>query len=91
MPTGSKNKVALKLMRVKRQFETELKTRDMGNFDPRFVMRVLKSFSSETSAEVKAEFSRRGFESFPYCIVMPCGERCVIPTYIYIYIIWMDR
>ncbi len=46
-----------------------------GKFDKKFVMDLSCHYESSTSKEMSSAFANYGFESYPYCVVMPAGNR----------------
>jgi serine/threonine protein kinase len=69
------NKVAIKFMSKKDQFLRELNIRDQATFDEKYVLGVIRSHSSDTDLVFLEELHRRGFHSYPYCIVMSAAEK----------------
>jgi serine/threonine protein kinase len=68
-------KVALKFMQQKDQFMRELGTREQVGLGEQYVIKILRWHDSDTDDRFKREIDRRGFTSYPYCIVMPAADR----------------
>jgi hypothetical protein len=68
-------KVAIKFMSQKDQFQRELHIRDIATFDDKYVIGVLRSHNSEVDSNFFEELHRRGFQNYPYCIVMAAADK----------------
>ena len=75
---NSGTKVVLKFMRNRDQFLREVDARLEGDFDERFVLPLLKSYDSSSEDEDDVAFylgaSSKGFEEYPYCVVMEAAS-----------------
>jgi serine/threonine protein kinase/Leucine-rich repeat (LRR) protein len=80
--------VCLKFMHNKEQYLTEIDVRSRSQLDPGYVISVLRAFDGDSIATAETEnqqlhdstlFRRgavsKGFESYPYCIVMDRAEQ----------------
>ena len=70
-----KRQVALKFMKVKETFLNEVSIREESNFDSQFVMDIIDHFDSDNDGEFKKSLVQRGFDNYPYLVVMPVGDR----------------
>jgi serine/threonine protein kinase len=71
----NKQKVALKFMSSKEQFEREKDARHEGGFEDRYVVAILRSHESDTDPVWRSEVKRRNLEGYPDCIVMVAADR----------------
>jgi serine/threonine protein kinase len=74
----SPTKVALKFMKHKHPFDTDISFRREQQFDQNFVVSVLDYFDGSDFSESNAGFTsaaaKRGFGDYPFCLVMPLAE-----------------
>jgi Leucine-rich repeat (LRR) protein len=68
-------RVALKFMRNKAQFMTELSVRQNGTFYDAYVISIIQSFDSGRDTFYEKDCVWKGLSEFPYCVVMPAAER----------------
>eukprot|EP01036_Dinobryon_divergens_P035576 gene35576-46139_t len=71
--------VALKFMRDKNQFEKETNARRTGDFDVKYVLPLLDTFDGDSDIVENRDFREdaiiKGFEEYPYCIVMEAATQ----------------
>eukprot|EP01042_Synura_sphagnicola_P000896 gene896-1001_t len=65
--------VAVKFMQNRDQYLRELRCRQLSAFSPLHVISLLTSFDSDVDVGYREEALKKGF--YPYCVVMPAGER----------------
>ena len=68
-------RVALKFMKNKAQFLSEVSHRQEKQLDGRYVMSMIASHDSDTDPEYRQETIRRGFSEYPYLVVMDAADR----------------
>lgn len=69
--------VALKMMKHVEQLEKEVKTRQQANFNDTFVVNVNRYYSADLDSLYMTALKKWNLTDYPYCIVMPKGERDV--------------
>ena len=67
--------VALKFLRHRDHFLREVEVRSAGNFNDEFVINTLRFHDSDDDYAFREETISKGIVMFPYCLVMPVGER----------------
>ena len=67
--------VALKFMKIKETFLNEISIRSKSQFDSLYVIDIINYYDCDTNEEFKKYILRKGFEQYPYLIVMPVGDR----------------
>lgn len=67
-------RVAMKFMNHQDQFEREVTVRSTVKFDPKFVIGIIDSYSTENDINFRTNLDRYGLQNFPFCIVMPAGK-----------------
>jgi len=71
--------VALKFMKFPDQFQREVDTRSRGDFDTRYVIPITCSYDGEKQDVVnkrfRADAKLKGFELYPYCVVMEAASQ----------------
>jgi serine/threonine protein kinase len=67
--------VALKFVNKRVHFEQEIRIRKRVNLDPRYVINIIGSLDSDEDEGILEEFHRKGLADYPYCIIMPAGDR----------------
>ena len=71
--------VALKFMKFHDQFQREVETRSRGDFDTRYVIPITCSYDGEKQDVVnkrfRADAKLKGFELYPYCVVMEAASQ----------------
>ena len=67
--------VALKFLRYKDHFLRETSVRTSGNFNDEFVINTVRVHDSDADLVFREETISKGLSFFPYCLVMPVGER----------------
>jgi serine/threonine protein kinase len=72
---SNNNKVALKFMSNKDQFQSEITAREKEGFDSQFVVDVLRCYDSDNEEFLKTQLELFGFKSYPYVLVMPQCNR----------------
>jgi serine/threonine protein kinase len=68
--------VALKFMKYKHQYTSEIEVRRREDFDERFVIAALDSFDP-SDEKFRSAAIKKGYEKYPYCIVMPWADSTV--------------
>ena len=73
------SKVALKFMRHRQQYLSEIATRSEAGFSSEHVLLVLESFDgddvrSEEAVSFRASAQKKGFAEYPYCLVMDVAD-----------------
>ena len=53
----------------------ELNSRNTGNFDSNYVIGVLRYYDGDLDPRFAEEVSKKGYEGYRYCLVMPAAER----------------
>lgn len=70
--------VALKFMKHKSQYTTELNARANAKFSSEYVIMIIEAFDGESQAEYDSDFrfsaKKKGFEDYPFCIVMDVAD-----------------
>ena len=70
--------VALKFMSSREQFVREVDARVRYNLDVRYVMSISNSYDGDSTSDNDVAFRKdakvKGYEDFPYCIVMEAGS-----------------
>lgn len=69
--------VALKMMRHVEQLEKEVKTRQQAHFNDTYVVNVSRYYSADHDNLYLIALKKWNLTDYPYCIVMPKGERDV--------------
>ena len=67
--------VALKMLKYKAQFLTEISTREQGLFQENFVINILRTHDSNEDELFKNDAISKGVDEYPYCLVMPAADR----------------
>ena len=67
--------VALKFLRHRDHFDRECTARSAGNFNDEFVINTIRLHDSDADPFFREEILAKGITFFPYCLVMPVGER----------------
>ena len=67
--------VALKFMRHRDHFLRETEVRSAGGFNDEFVINAIRVHDSDKDPRFREEIYAKGVTQFPYCLVMPVGER----------------
>jgi len=69
--------VAMKFMKNRDQFDRELSIRAICKFDSRYVLDCLRSYDGDRQDEKNVAFRKdailKGYEEYPYCVVMEAG------------------
>ena len=72
------NKVVLKFMRNRDHFLREVGARLQGDFDERFVLPLLECYDKDSTSDDNVAFrldaTSKGFEEYPYCVVMEAAS-----------------
>jgi serine/threonine protein kinase len=70
--------VALKFMKFRSQYLTEINTRATAQFSEEYVMQIIESYDGDGTDDRNKGFRKsafkRGFESYPYCVVMDVAD-----------------
>jgi serine/threonine protein kinase len=76
-----KTAVALKFMKHRSQFVTEITARQAADFSSEYVIMILESYDGESTNEDDQAFRfsaiKKGFENYPFCVVMDVAENCL--------------
>ena len=72
---GKSRNVAMKFMKNRDQFLSEITFRVDKKLDPQFVVDVICSFDSDADPAYRLEADRRGFAEYPYLVVMDAADR----------------
>jgi serine/threonine protein kinase len=67
--------VALKLMKLRENFDREIASRKDGKFSEDFIVGILRDHDADIDESYRDEVVQKGFELGRYCIVMDAGER----------------
>jgi serine/threonine protein kinase len=71
--------VCLKFMRNREQYLTEIEVRSKSALDPEFVIAVLVKYDGDAEDEAASTFRKgavsKGFENYPYCVVMEKADQ----------------
>ena len=67
--------VALKFMKFSHEFNRELSVRSEIRFDDVYVIGLLCCYDGDADSEYRKETIRKGYEEYPYCIVMLAAQK----------------
>jgi serine/threonine protein kinase len=67
--------VALKFIRHKINYLREVIVREEMEFDPTYVVNILKHYNAEEDQLYREQIHRRRLDGYPYCIVMPAAGK----------------
>jgi len=67
--------VALKFIRSKEHYDREVNVRARCGFDGRYVLLLTANYDGDIDVEFRTDAIRKGYEEFPYCVVMEAGSR----------------
>lgn len=68
-------RVALKLVRDRGQFITEMEVREKATFDDTFVISVLHTHDGDASSDYRTACKSKGLSDYLYCLVMPAADK----------------
>jgi serine/threonine protein kinase/Leucine-rich repeat (LRR) protein len=73
--------VALKFMKHRAQFVTEINARAAANFSKEYVIAILESYDGDSLEEDDVNFRlsalKKGFDDYPFCVVMDVADNCL--------------